>query len=223
MKQYSFIHQSFHSLLKRLIDLVLTSIILIIFLPIFIITWPILLWKIGHPIIFKQKRTGKDGKEFVIFKFRTMVKNAESLRSQNLKKLSKLNYAPQPMFKIGDDPRFIKFGKFLSHTGLDEMPQLINVFKGDMSLVGPRPLPVDEAQKLRKIDFEWYLWRHQVKPGLFSLWVLDDQRHQSLKIWKKLEKETVALNLGQQYLLIFKIITTQFKKTINLIFQKKLN
>jgi lipopolysaccharide/colanic/teichoic acid biosynthesis glycosyltransferase len=219
MKQYNFIHHSFYGLFKRLIDLILTLIILIMFLPIFIIILPILFWQIGQPIIFKQKRTGKDEKEFIIFKFRTMVKNAELLRSQNLKKLSKLNYAPQPMFKIGDDPRFIKIGKFLSHTGLDELPQLFNVLKGDMSLVGPRPLPINETTILKKIDPNWCLWRHQVKPGLFSLWVLDDSRHQSLKMWKKLEKETMILTFDQQYLLVFKIIKIQLKKLLNLIFR----
>ena len=141
-----------------------------------------------------------------------MVKNAEALRSKNIKQLSSLNYAPQPMFKIDEDPRFIKFGKFLSHSGLDELPQLINIIKGDMSLVGPRPLPTDEANKLKKIDPNWYLWRHQVKPGLFSLWVLDNQRHQSLQAWKKLEKETLLLNLAQQNLLIIQIIKAQLKK-----------
>jgi lipopolysaccharide/colanic/teichoic acid biosynthesis glycosyltransferase len=75
------------------------------------------------------------------------------------------------MFKISNDPRFVKFGKFLSHTGLDELPQLVNVIKGEMSLVGPRPLPVAEANSLKIIDVDWYFWRHQVKPGLFSLWV----------------------------------------------------
>ncbi|MFA6814404.1 MAG: sugar transferase [Patescibacteria group bacterium] len=211
MKNNYFIHHSFNSLIKRLFDLFLALIVLAISLPIFIILWPLLLWQIGYPVIFKQKRTGKNEKKFTIFKFRTMVKNAESLRLNKQKQFAKLNYAPQPMFKIGDDPRFIKFGKFLSHSGLDELPQVINVIKGDMSLVGPRPLPIDEAKTLKKIDVDWYSWRHQVKPGLFSLWVLDDKRHQNLKTWKRLEKETLELNLCQQYLLILKISLIQLK------------
>lgn len=173
-----------------------------------------MLWQIGSPIIFKQKRTGKNGKVFTIYKFRTMVKNAELIRAKDRTKLAKLNYAPLPMFKIGDDPRFIKFGRFLSRGGLDELPQLINIVRGEMSLIGPRPLPVTEANSLKKIDYNWYIWRHQVKPGLFSLWVLDDKRHQDLKTWKKLERETLKLNLAQQYLLIFKVIFLQLQRIL---------
>ncbi|MBP6933917.1 sugar transferase [Candidatus Woesebacteria bacterium] len=221
MKNNNFINHSYHACSKRFIDLILASMFLLILFPFFIIFWPILLWQIGLPIIFKQKRTGQNGKEFTIYKFRTMVKNAESLRLKNQKKFTKLNYAPAPMFKIDNDPRFTKFGKVLSKTGLDELPQVINVIKGDMALVGPRPLPVNEARELKKINPSWYSWRHLVKPGLFSLWVLDDNRHQSLKIWQKLEKETLVLNLYQQYVLIIKIVFIQLKKTINLLCKTK--
>lgn len=217
MIETNFINKSFTSFLKHLIDLILSLLILGVLSPIFIVLYPFLLSQIGCPIIFTQKRTGKNGKSFTIYKLRTMMKNAESLRLKNKNKFAKLNYAPKPMFKIGDDPRFIKFGKLLSHTGLDELPQLINVIKGEMSLVGPRPLPINEANLLKKIDPNWYFWRHQVKPGLFSLWVLDNKRHQSLKIWKKLEKETLVLNLGQQYLIIIKILIIQLKKCLDFI------
>lgn len=221
MKNNNFINRSYNTFLKRLIDLILSSIFLIILLPFFVVFWPILLWQMALPIIFKQKRTGKNGKEFTIYKFRTMVKNAEALRLKKQKQFAKLNYAPKPMFKIEDDPRFTKFGKVLSKTGLDELPQIFNVIKGDMALVGPRPLPVDEAKGLSKIDPDWYQWRHQVKPGLFSLWVLDDKRHQSLKIWKQLEKDTLTLNLCQQYWLIIKIILIQLQKTIDLLYKTR--
>lgn len=220
MKNSIFINRSYNACSKRFIDLTLALIFLIISFPFFIVLWPILIWQIGLPIIFKQKRTGKNGKEFTIYKFRTMIKNAENLRLKKQKEFSKLNYAPKPMFKIENDPRFTKFGKILSKTGLDELPQIINVIKSDMSLVGPRPLPSNEVKELKKVDLNWYSWRHQIKPGLFSLWVLDDKRHQSLKIWKQLEKETLVLNLFQQYLLIIKIILIQLKKTINLFCKK---
>jgi lipopolysaccharide/colanic/teichoic acid biosynthesis glycosyltransferase len=143
-----------------------------------------------------------------------MVKNAELLRSKNQKHFAELNYAPAPMFKIKNDPRFLKIGKFLSHSGLDELPQLINILKGQMSLVGPRPLPTNEAQTLKKIDPDWYFWRHQVKPGLFSLWVLNNERHKNLEAWRGLEKKTLALNLKQQYFLIFQIIWSQLLKML---------
>jgi lipopolysaccharide/colanic/teichoic acid biosynthesis glycosyltransferase len=211
MKKNDFIHPSFTGKLKKSIDLILVVIILIFLLPVFVFTWPLLLWQIGQPLIFKQKRTGQNSKNFDIYKLRTMVKEAELIRSRNSKKFSKLNYAPSPMFKIGNDPRFLKIGKFLSNSGLDELPQLVNILKGQMSLVGPRPLPAAEAKALKKIAPKWCTWRHQVKPGLFSLWVLDNKRHKSLQSWKKLEKETLSLNLIQQYFLIFKIILKQLK------------
>lgn len=217
MTTNNFIHPSYHGLIKRLIDLFLSCLILIFSLVLFTVLSPLLFWKIGHPLIFKQKRTGKNGEVFIMYKLRTMVKNAELLRSKNQQQLAKLNYAPQPMFKIGDDPRFIKFGKFLSHTGLDELPQLVNVIKGEMSLVGPRPLPVNEAKSLKTIDPDWHKWRHQIKPGLFSLWVLNDKRHHSLQNWKKLEKDTLTLNLSQQYLIIVKILIIQLKKCLDFI------
>lgn len=207
-----FIHKSFFGHSKEVIDFLLTIFILILISPLIIISFPFLLWQIGRPIIFKQKRTGKGAQNFELYKLRTMVKNAELLRSKNQKQFAKLNYAPTPMFKIKNDPRFLKIGKFLSHSGLDELPQLINVLKGQMSLVGPRPLPINEAQTLKKIDHEWYFWRHQIKPGLFSLWVLNNERHKNLEAWKGLEKDTLALNLKQQYLLIFKIIWSQLLK-----------
>lgn len=217
MKESNFIDKSFTGFLKYPIDLIFSLLILSVLLPAFVIFYPFLIHQIGYPIIFKQQRTGKNGKSFTIYKFRTMVKNAESLRLRKQKQLAKLNYAPQPMFKIGDDPRFIKFGKFLSHTGLDELPQLVNVIKGEMSLVGPRPLPVNEAKSLKTIDPDWHKWRHQVKPGLFSLWVLNDKRHHSLQNWKKLEKDTLTLNLSQQYLIIVKIVIIQLKKCLDFI------
>jgi len=100
----------------------------------------------GWPILFFQKRVGKDGKIFIMYKFRTMNVGSE----EQQKKLQKLNEADGPAFKIHDDPRFTKIGKFLAHTALDELPQLINVIKGEMSFVGPRPLPVEEAKKVPK-------------------------------------------------------------------------
>lgn len=97
------------------------------------------------------------------------------------------NEAPWPMFKMKDDPRFTLLGKFLSRSGLDELPQLINILRGEMSLVGPRPLPLAEAKKL---DKEWE-FRYQVKPGVISLWAIDPKRYFSLEKWRKLEENTL--------------------------------
>ncbi|MFH2118573.1 MAG: sugar transferase, partial [Candidatus Paceibacterota bacterium] len=118
------------------------------------------------------------------YKFRTMQKNAIMLKP----KYAHLNQAPAPMFKIIKDPRFVGLGWLLSRTGLDELPQLWNILWGKMSFVGPRPLPINEAQALPK---DWRLWREQVKPGIFSEWSLAKNKHRSLKNWEKLEKATL--------------------------------
>jgi lipopolysaccharide/colanic/teichoic acid biosynthesis glycosyltransferase len=125
--------------------------------------------------IFKQKRMGKDKKIFTIYKFRTMVEDAEKLKQRYLK----LNEATGPVFKINNDPRFTRFGKSLSYLGLDELPQLVNIFKGEMAFVGPRPLPVEEAKKVPKK----YERRFSVLPGITSLWVIKGQHKLTFIRW----------------------------------------
>jgi lipopolysaccharide/colanic/teichoic acid biosynthesis glycosyltransferase len=129
----------------------------------------------GFPILFRQKRIGKDGKPFILYKFRTMQIGAENQQHR----YAHLNQANGPVFKIHDDPRFTNVGKFLSHTGLDELPQLVNVFDGQMALVGPRPLPVTEAKKLTPAQQK----RHLVKPGLISPWIVEGYHRQSFAAW----------------------------------------
>jgi len=131
----------------------------------------------GFPILFKQYRIGRNNRPFLIYKFRTMNAGAENKQ----KDLSRANEAQGPVFKIHNDPRFTPFGRFLSHTGLDELPQFINVLKGDMSLVGPRPLPVTEAKKLKR----WQQERHRIKPGIISPWVLNGYHSSSFDEWMK--------------------------------------
>jgi lipopolysaccharide/colanic/teichoic acid biosynthesis glycosyltransferase len=117
----------------------------------------------GGPVMFVQKRTGKDGRRFDMYKFRTMVPNAEELK----KELAHLNELQWPDFKITNDPRITRVGRFLRKTSLDELPQLINVISGDMSLVGPRPTSfAAETYTL------WQTVRLDVQPGLTGLWQL---------------------------------------------------
>jgi lipopolysaccharide/colanic/teichoic acid biosynthesis glycosyltransferase len=114
-----------------------------------------------------------------------MVRNATMLKP----KYVKLNEAPAPMFKIKKDPRFVGAGWPLSRTGLDELPQLWNIVRGEMSFVGPRPLPVSEA---RALPADWRAWREQVRPGIFSQWALSQEKHLSLTKWRQLEKTTLT-------------------------------
>jgi lipopolysaccharide/colanic/teichoic acid biosynthesis glycosyltransferase len=113
------------------------------------------------PAVFSQMRTGRDGRRFKIWKFRTMVENAEELKAE----LAHLNVLPPPDFKIPDDPRITRVGRFLRKTSLDELPQLLNVLRGDMSLVGPRPTSFAPSTYTL-----WHTRRLDVAPGLTGLW-----------------------------------------------------
>lgn len=147
---------------KRLFDLLLVLITSPLWLPILgIIAF---LVKIDSPkgrVFFMQKRTGKGGRRFHMFKFRTMVANAEELKIQ----LASLNELKWPDFKISNDPRITRIGKFLRKSSLDELPQLLNVLMGEMSLIGPRPTSFS-----RETYSLWHTERLDVIPGITGLW-----------------------------------------------------
>lgn len=168
---------------KRIFDVTTCLLILIFSWPILCVLSVIIFLDSGAPIFFAQKRTGRLKKTFVLFKLRTMKLH----NSSSKKALYKKNQAPYPMFKMANDPRYTKIGKFLSRSGMDELPQIINILKGEMSWVGPRPLPVEEASLLPK---EWN-FRYRVKPGIISEWALHSERYQSLKKWRQLELKTL--------------------------------
>jgi lipopolysaccharide/colanic/teichoic acid biosynthesis glycosyltransferase len=147
---------------KRIMDVTLVLLSLPLWLPMLaIIAFVIGITSPGAPVIFKQCRTGKGGRRFNMYKFRTMVPNAEELKSR----LSHLNELQWPDFKITNDPRITRLGKFLRKTSLDELPQILNVLRGEMSLVGPRPTSFGpETYKL------WHTHRLDVMPGITGLW-----------------------------------------------------
>jgi len=149
-------------ILKRTIDLTLVILSFPFWVPLLgVIGLVITITSPGAPAIFTQLRTGKGGKRFSMYKFRSMVPNAEALKEKNLH----LNELQWPDFKITNDPRITKVGAALRKTSLDELPQLINVLKGEMSLVGPRPTSFGaETYKL------WHTERLDVMPGLTGLW-----------------------------------------------------
>lgn len=205
---------------NRYFDFSLSLIGLICLAPLTLLAYPALRYFIGQPIFFKQKRLGQNGKIFTLYKLRSMQLDAQKMQ----KKYAAYNEAPWPMFKIAADPRFIKkelhflglkkhnlaVGQFLSRSGLDELPQLINILKGEMSLIGPRPLPLREAALLKTIDQKWYQWRHQVKPGIFSLWALDKKHNQSFAYWRKLEQQTLKTGSLAALKIIEQIIVQQW-------------
>ena len=148
--------------LKRIMDITLVLLSIPLWLPAMIaIGFLIRLTSPGAPVIFKQARTGKGGRRFDMYKFRTMVPNAEELKA----KYAHLNELQWPDFKITNDPRITPIGKYLRKTSLDELPQIINVLRGEMSLVGPRPTSFGpETYKL------WHTSRLDVQPGITGLW-----------------------------------------------------
>lgn len=147
---------------KRIMDLFLVLVTLPFWLPLItVIALIIRITSPGAPVIFEQLRTGKGGRRFNMYKFRTMVPDAEELKS----KYAYLNELQWPDFKITNDPRITSIGRFLRKTSLDELPQLFNILRGEMSLVGPRPTSFGpETYKL------WHTHRLDVMPGLTGLW-----------------------------------------------------
>nr|WP_280559183.1 sugar transferase [Priestia megaterium] len=149
--------------LKRLLDIVFSLMGLIVLLPVFIvIAFLIKIEDQKGPVLFKQIRVGKNNEEFTMYKFRSMVSNAEDLLEGLLDK----NETTGAMFKMRDDPRITKIGKFIRRTSLDELPQLLNVLKGEMSLVGPRPPLPREVEKYN----DYHKQRLLAKPGCTGLW-----------------------------------------------------
>jgi len=148
--------------LKRTLDIVCSLLFLIVFSPLFLIIAILIKIDSKGPVFFLQKRCGMDGREFNMYKFRTMVKDAEFLKKE-LK-----NEMDGPMFKMKEDPRVTQTGKVLRKWSLDELPQLLNVLKGDMSLVGPRPLANEEMAG--DSNNTWREIRLSVKPGVTGLW-----------------------------------------------------
>lgn len=199
------IHPYYFSAPKRIFDAVLSAGLLAGLSPLFLIIGMGVFLTSGQPVIFRQKRTGKNGVVFILFKFRTMKKNAAVLKHR----YQHLNEAPAPMFKIHNDPRLVGIGKLLSRIGLDELPQLWNILKGEMSFVGPRPLPVNEASHL---PTAWKQWRERVKPGIFSEWALSGERHENLEQWRRLEKQT--LRRGSLLKDLFYVVFTPLSQII---------
>jgi lipopolysaccharide/colanic/teichoic acid biosynthesis glycosyltransferase len=146
---------------KRIFDVAVCIVLLPVVLPLLLICALAVRLDSPGPILIVQERTGRDGAPFRMLKFRTMVHNADELKTQ----LAHLNVLPPPDFKIPNDPRITRVGRLLRQTSLDELPQLFNVLRGDMSLVGPRPTSF--APSTYRL---WHTHRLEVTPGITGLW-----------------------------------------------------
>jgi len=200
-------HNLFALTIKKIMDISISLFLTIILSPVFLIISLLIKFTSRGPVIFQQTRVGIRGRHFSLYKFRTMIADAEKLR----KNLSAENEADGPVFKIKDDPRVTAIGKFLRRSGLDELPQLFNILKGEMSLIGPRP-PLPEETKAYK---RWQLRRLSVKPGLSCFWQIKPDRN-SIKFEKWMEMDLAYIDnwsLRLDFIILLKTIATVFQRT----------
>jgi len=176
---------SWQSVIKHVMDLVGAFILLIMFSPLFLLIAIAIKLASPGPIFFQQQRSGQNGAPFTLYKFRTMISNAEQFKHE----LEAMNEMSGPVFKVTNDPRITRMGKWLRRYSLDELPQLFNVLRGEMSLVGPRPLPVDEVKRFSDLA---HRRRLSVKPGITCLWQISGRNQiKDFKDWVRLDLEYI--------------------------------
>ena len=172
------------TLVKRTLDCVFSGLLLVIAAPLFFVVAVLVKCTSPGPIFFRQTRVGLNKRQFTIYKFRTMIANAEQIQDQ----LLALNEMTGPVFKIKKDPRITPLGKVLRKTSLDELPQLLNVLKGDMSLVGPRAIPLRDYQLF---DQDWQRRRFSVRPGITCLWQIHGRNSVPFERWMELDMQYI--------------------------------
>ena len=186
---------------KRAMDLVGALLGLLLLAPVMLAVALLIRLDSPGPVLFRQLRRGYRGRLFWVLKFRTMVVDAE----QRLTDLEKKNEsAGGVLFKLRDDPRITPLGRFLRRSSLDELPQLINILRGEMSLVGPRPLQLRDSDKLQSLDFEGYTRRLRVMPGLTGPWQVGGRSEVDYAHMVKLDIDYVNnWSLGKDLWIIF--------------------
>jgi exopolysaccharide biosynthesis polyprenyl glycosylphosphotransferase len=178
------ISEGWQLILKRVLDFTIALAAILVLTPVLIGTGLLLALTGGGPVFFVQRRVGLHKREFAVYKFRTMVVDAE----KRMREVEHLNEVSGPVFKISNDPRITPLGRFLRKTSIDELPQLINVLKGDMSLVGPRPLPVRDYQGFSE---DWQRRRFSVRPGITCLWQVSGRSSISFDKWMELDLQYI--------------------------------
>ena len=170
-------------LLKRVLDFVLAMILLVILSPLMALLGLLIRLTSGSPVLFRQTRCGLSGRKFTLYKFRSMRPDADLGREE----LEALNEVDGPVFKISRDPRCTPIGRFMRKFSLDELPQLLNIVKGDMSFVGPRPPLPEEVEKYER----WQRRRLRMLPGLTCLWALEGRSRLSFRRWMELDLDYI--------------------------------
>src|SRR5882757_1487662 len=170
---------------KQLLDFFGAFVLLVFLSPLFLVVAVAIKLTMPGPVFFRQQRSGLSGVPFTLYKFRTMVTNAEQFKHE----LEAMNEMTGPVFKVTNDPRVTRTGKWLRKYSLDELPQFLNVLRGEMSLVGPRPLPVDEVRRFNDLA---HRRRLSVKPGLTCLWQVSGRNNVTdFKDWVRLDLEYI--------------------------------
>jgi exopolysaccharide biosynthesis polyprenyl glycosylphosphotransferase len=187
---------------KEILDYTLSILVLIFLFPIMLII-AILIKLDGGPVFFLQTRMGLHGRQFKCLKFRTMVMNAESMQAALLSK----NEQQGPVFKIKNDPRVTKIGKFLRKTSLDELPQFLNVLAGNMSIVGPRPPIPSEVKQYER----WQTRRLSMKPGITCIWQVSGRNNIPFEQWMKLDMQYIdTWSLKLDLIILLKTVRVVF-------------
>ena len=176
--------QSWASLTKRAEDIAISLLCLVTFAPVLVVTAILVKLTSRGPVFFVQKRVGLNKRTISVYKFRTMVTGAE----QRIAEVEHLNEMSGPVFKIKNDPRLTKLGKYLRKTSIDELPQFFNVLRGDMSLVGPRAMAVRDFEKF---DQDWHRRRFSVRPGITCLWQVNGRNTVPFERWMELDMEYI--------------------------------
>ncbi|MGH7829518.1 MAG: sugar transferase, partial [Candidatus Binatia bacterium] len=198
---------SFGFALKRAIDVACSTVALTLLLPILAVVAIAIKLESKGPVFFRQERIGLGRKKFRLVKFRTMVSDAEA----RLQELERHNEVRGAAFKIKDDPRVTRVGRILRKFSLDELPQFFNVLKGDMSLVGPRPLPVRDVERF---DARWQKRRFSVKPGITCLWQANGRHEISFEHWMELDLQYIdSWSLKLDFDILMKTIPAVFRGT----------
>jgi len=192
-------NDEFGLFIKRLLDIIISVILLIILLPVFAIISILIKLESKGPVFFNQIRSGLNGRKFTLLKFRSMVIDAEDMKRD----LLHLDETDGPVFKMKNDPRVTKIGRLIRRTSIDELPQLINVLKGDMSLVGPRPPVPEEIEKYER----WQRRRLSMKPGLTCIWQVSGRSAIGFEKWMNMDLEYIdKWSLGLDIKILLKTI-----------------
>jgi exopolysaccharide biosynthesis polyprenyl glycosylphosphotransferase len=192
---------------KRVFDFIVSLLLLVLLSPLLLLIALVIKITSTGPVLFIQERVGLNKRRFRMYKFRTMVSDAQQRQAE----LEALNEASGPVFKLKNDPRITKVGRFLRKTSLDELPQLINVLKGDMSMVGPRPLP---ERDYNGFNTDWHRRRFSVRPGITCLWQVEGRSSIPFETWMHLDMKYIDhWSFGLDLKILAKTVIAIFKET----------